>query len=687
MSLNNFYNYIYSRISSHLKHEIIIHNKINNTQLSLSNDEDKILDTIIALECDEISIIVKPTEDLITLADFVRKSNDVDVCKVLLQILISFYRLKNKLHLVLGNIEIDYNIYIDTKQKSEWFSFMEDKYRFGDSYKVYFFIINPVHYHYKDVIYLRQTYNNKYSVTIEDSDIYDLYNYILSMMNRSSLFSYLLDMNLFGKEHKNSILDGKNISNLIINKTKNLKDIYNMFLTLYTFDKSIQKDIRVDNKLEIKKYNVSMSSNPELYNLYNDAVEKNYNMVEIFNNMPKSIEYTQFDTDDMNKEYTITNIIDISLQATKIFTNFKRYFEMVNNNDLVLYKKIMKRYHSFNHLLYNSLLAIYSQMYYLLFNFDDGEYVLYYYLENIKNMRYFKEFLQDINVKVGNNYRPTFTLEQIKTLYNKDKQNTIYFIVKKIYNISERQPGKEYQLTERIILNAENDIDIYYNLSKYVPSTSIDFEKRGEVRVNQLSSVFESKFFRNNLGKLRYLDYGGGEGEITAAIAKHIGSTKENSFIVDVEEWFGNVYNVKYADILTYKTIRIYQLPFDDNSLDFITCFQVLHHIKDYKKIISEFYSILRPGGLLVLREHDCRDEYDRMLIDMEHSIYETTLKKIDKTSMLKYLSGYEAYYMSRDEWNQLFIKAGFKNITDNINSKLSEPKTPARYYFEVYTK
>ena len=51
---------------------------------------------------------------------------------------------------------------------------------------------------------------------------------------------------------------------------------------------------------------------------------------------------------------------------------------------------------------------------------------------------------------------------------------------------------------------------------------------------------------------------------------------------------FSPIVDVK-ADILN--------LPFDDNSFDFIFCNHVLEHIEDDSKAMSELYRVMRPGG------------------------------------------------------------------------------------------
>lgn len=42
------------------------------------------------------------------------------------------------------------------------------------------------------------------------------------------------------------------------------------------------------------------------------------------------------------------------------------------------------------------------------------------------------------------------------------------------------------------------------------------------------------------------------------------------------------------------------QLPFDDETFDFVVSFLMLHHVVDWEKAIAEVARVLRPGGIFI---------------------------------------------------------------------------------------
>ena len=43
------------------------------------------------------------------------------------------------------------------------------------------------------------------------------------------------------------------------------------------------------------------------------------------------------------------------------------------------------------------------------------------------------------------------------------------------------------------------------------------------------------------------------------------------------------------------------RLPFDNDSADVVTCFDVLEHVPDKPRLLSEMHRVLKPGGWLLL--------------------------------------------------------------------------------------
>ena len=76
---------------------------------------------------------------------------------------------------------------------------------------------------------------------------------------------------------------------------------------------------------------------------------------------------------------------------------------------------------------------------------------------------------------------------------------------------------------------------------------------------------------------------------------------------------FGNVTGVDISDealkfartLGRVKKSDIIDMPFSENSFEAVICLDVLYHrwVGDYKKALREFWRVLRPGGILFIRE------------------------------------------------------------------------------------
>jgi SAM-dependent methyltransferase len=111
------------------------------------------------------------------------------------------------------------------------------------------------------------------------------------------------------------------------------------------------------------------------------------------------------------------------------------------------------------------------------------------------------------------------------------------------------------------------------------------------------------------LGRLepgtRLLDVGCGPGTITADLATRvapgpvIGVDREPSVIAEAETRGAAPSNVEF------RTGDVYALAFPDASFDVVHAHQVLQHLTDPVAALSELRRVLRPGGILAVRDSD----------------------------------------------------------------------------------
>ncbi len=94
-----------------------------------------------------------------------------------------------------------------------------------------------------------------------------------------------------------------------------------------------------------------------------------------------------------------------------------------------------------------------------------------------------------------------------------------------------------------------------------------------------------------------FIDIGCGEGGFTKLIQNYYHLDKahgidKNSMLLKKAE---------KRNIITYqKNIMNSSLPFEDESVDFITCLGVLEHLKEYDTLFSEINRILKKDGIVI---------------------------------------------------------------------------------------
>jgi ubiquinone/menaquinone biosynthesis C-methylase UbiE len=690
-----------------------------------------VISNLIYLETPELHFISKENtkQNLISFDTFLsQEKNSEKILIHILKLILYLYRIKYKLHFMLGNINIDFKILIDTsKQEKEWYSFINDnKYTFKSSYPIYIEIINPVHFHFKHLIFdniSRIKYNyDKYKVLDyfydmkKDSDIYDIMSLIIQSIKDEETKKYILDRTSFGK-----IIQYVSKDEIVLDKEKNLNDLIDLFIALRNNKEELRNAIKFDENIlpyDLKQDEVEIVNETNDINVFFDKniILHHYNVLSLPTNLSSSITIKDFNLYKKEKPYSVEESIKVFLNSLHIIQNYKNRFMDENRQDLRLFKDIINKLKIYNDGLYGVLLNIYSKFYYLIYldtisneqtvNLINSKLFDYHYRNidsiTINQLVFLKDFLIFFKNKDISNgdilkmflysrnyyYKPTYTLTQIQSVLNSNHRESLYeVIIKALYgSIKDKEEFEKKINPIKVVLERyKKDDEIYNRLNNFVETSEYTIS-RGDIRVNQLKDFFQSRYvsIKDN-SNYKYLDFGGADGEICSSISKKLNLTKQNSISIDVLTWFGHERESKF-DNITYKYINSNKLHIENESINLITCFQVLHHMQHYKDILNEFHRVLKKGGILIIREHDCNDSYDNMLIDIEHSLFETTIEKKSIEENRKYLNSYEAFYFSKKELLEL-IKDQYENITDLVNKNLFYPKGPTRYYFIILKK
>ena len=295
-------------------------------------------------------------------------------------------------------------------------------------------------------------------------------------------------------------------------------------------------------------------------------------------------------------------------------------------------------------------------------------------------------------------YLPTYSLNQLNVLFNVDLKSIISLILKVVFNNKDIEHNSK--LVNKILSEKSTDIDKYielFNIKKqsYIPE---EFD-RGIIRYNQIEKLNFFNILRKRktpLNKNSYLDFGGGIGDITYSIAKELKLEKENVYVTDVKNWFGELHTDKYIENINYVFLKTNILPFEDNKFDFISCFQVFHHLPNLDFSLNQLHRVLKNDGYLIVREHSAETYIDQLLIDVEHSLYECVVTPVEKymnstqieSSVKQYLHNYNDHYFSRNNLFQ-YMNKYFDYVTEDLGVKLNyqPPQGITKYYFSVWKK
>ncbi len=260
-------------------------------------------------------------------------------------------------------------------------------------------------------------------------------------------------------------------------------------------------------------------------------------------------------------------------------------------------------------------------------------------------------------------YKNRFTIyisphsnKQFSTLYN---QNEIIYKNRLNEMLSYFLTEKNRNNVIDLIKNNKYDNDIYKFIKNNYKLKNSRKDKISIYRMAKISDIISYNFDKNK--KIKLLDIGIGTGKKTKIIQQF---TNCEIYGADIKDW-GPYSNVKKFDF-TFKFIqeKPYKIPYKDKMFDCITLILTLHHCEDIISTINECKRILKDDGVIVIIEHDVWNDYDNMIIDIQHNIYQKIFNEKEHIR-----GNFYNFY----EWDLLFERCGMNpdygdRIVDDVS-------------------
>lgn len=283
-------------------------------------------------------------------------------------------------------------------------------------------------------------------------------------------------------------------------------------------------------------------------------------------------------------------------------------------------------------------------------------------LSNFSNKRILIEVKNSLNLYKNRftNYKSPSTNNQFFTVYdtlgilyiNKLSELLSYFMIKKNIKIALKK-----------IKNKKKDKIIYNFIKKnYKMKNSknrlLYYISKISDKINKYINKYENKKTTPKI-----LDVGVGNGKKLNLIKQFI---ECDIYGTDIKSWGPYDKKVKNNFKFPFKYIKDnpYKIPYDNKMFDCIILILTLHHCEDIKKTINECKRILKDDGLIVIVEHDIWNDYDNMIIDIQHNIY---------TNIFNEKKSKPGKYFNFIEWDIIFNDCKMKpiygdRISENIN-------------------
>lgn len=164
---------------------------------------------------------------------------------------------------------------------------------------------------------------------------------------------------------------------------------------------------------------------------------------------------------------------------------------------------------------------------------------------------------------------------------------------------------------------------------------------------------------KNGIADKKILDIGAGRGFMVQQLGEHVKQTGKNpAEIIHACDLFPEFF--EYPDIECAKVDILDKLPYVENSFDIVYAIEVLEHLQNPYKFISELFRILKSGGTCVITVPNILNINSRLsyLAHGFHTLFEPlSFKKEDAGRLCGHIMPLNFFYIEHSMRREGFIK------------------------------
>lgn len=164
----------------------------------------------------------------------------------------------------------------------------------------------------------------------------------------------------------------------------------------------------------------------------------------------------------------------------------------------------------------------------------------------------------------------------------------------------------------------------------------------------QSSYVFEvAKHVIGDLEPWEYLNIGCRDGRLSREISQKLNTMTRHVDRSDMRIGKRSITQYEEFDFIRDNKT----LSFEKDEFNVITCFMHLHTYSNPRNILKEIYRVTKPGGILIICEHDCRNWAQAYVYDTVYYI----LNEITRDSQNV------CQYRKKESWRNIIVRCGFR--------------------------